>query len=436
MKKFNYLKNNIFAGISSKTWKIMLGVLGAGLLAGAVAFFTYFRVERVEVMGCSHYTQEEIKEIVLRGPLASNSVLAPLFYTKKEVSGIPLVDGYTVTRINRNTICISVKEKRPVGCIPFLGNYIYFDRNGYFVHGSSERDSSVPYFDGIEVKEVVLNEKLPIKGKTVLNTAVALSTIFKKNETIPDHICFDDNYNISLEYGNITVSLGKDENLEEKMSRVIAIMPKIQGMSGILHMESIGTNGNTFEAEQEEVTAENWNGGYDENGDYTGYGEYDENGNHVGPKPMTDLDYAIQAWKGGYDGEGDYTGAGEYDENGNYTVPKPTQELIDSFGDWKGGYLEDGSFVGYGEMDKDGNYVGPNPNASGSDGDDSSGDSSYGDSSYGDSSYGDSSYGDSSYGDSSYGDSSYGDSSYGDSSYGDSSYGNGYGEDGYYGESY
>lgn len=362
MKKSIYRNNKIFANISSKTWKIMLGALGAGLLIGAIVFFSYFRVERVEVMGCSHYTQEEIKEKVLNGPLASNSVLAPLFYTKKETTEIPLVDGYTVTRINRNTICISVKEKRPVGCIPFLGYYIYFDRNGYFIDSSGERDESVPYFDGIEVQQVILDEKLPIKEKTILNTAVALSTIFKKNEMVPDHIRFSENYAISLEYGDITVSLGKDEDLEEKMSRVVAIMPKIQGMKGILHMESITTNGNTFETEQVEITAENWNGGYDENGDYTGYGEYDENGKHVGPKPMTDLDYAIQAWKGGYDGEGDYTGAGEYDEYGNYTGPKPTQELIDSFGEWKGGYLEDGSFVGYGELDKDGNYVGPNPN--------------------------------------------------------------------------
>lgn len=83
MKKSNYSKNNIFAEISSKTWKIILGVLGAGLILGAVAFFTYFRVERVEVMGCSHYTQDEIKEKVLRGPLAANSVLAPLFIQRK-----------------------------------------------------------------------------------------------------------------------------------------------------------------------------------------------------------------------------------------------------------------------------------------------------------------------------------------------------------------
>ena len=54
-------------------------------------------------------------------------------------------------------------------------------------------------------------------------------------------------------------------------------------------MESVATESNTFEEEleQEEVTAENWNGGYDEEGDYTGAGEYDESGNYVGPKALS-----------------------------------------------------------------------------------------------------------------------------------------------------
>ena len=81
-------------------------------------------------------------------------------------------------------------------------------------------------------------------------------------------------------------------------------------------MESVATESNTFEEEleQEEVTAENWNGGYDEDGNYTGDGEYDEDGNYVGAKPKTALEEAIENWNGGYDEEGDYSGAGEYDE--------------------------------------------------------------------------------------------------------------------------
>ena len=316
--------------MNKKTKKITAYIVGLGLLAAAVVFFTYYKVDSVQVRGTTHYSDEEVKKMVLRGPLASNSVLAPMIYSTTDTDDVAFVDAFKVTQINRSTICISVKEKKPVGCIHYLDSYVFFDRNGIFVEGSKTRDESVPYFDGIQVNSVVMDEKLDIKGDSVLNTAVALSTIFQKNEMIPDHIQFDSSYSISLIYGDLTVQLGKDEDLEEKMNRVIAILPKLTGKKGILHMESVSTDTNTFEEEKEPVTAENWNGGYDEQGNYTGDGEYDENGNYVGARPRTALDEAIENWNGGYDEEGDYTGEGEYDADGNYVGPKPTQESLDA----------------------------------------------------------------------------------------------------------
>ena len=316
--------------MNKKTKKITAYIVGLGLLAAAVVFFTYYKVDSVQVRGTTHYSDEEVKKMVLRGPLASNSVLAPMIYSTTDTDDVAFVDAFKVTQINRSTICISVKEKKPVGCIHYLDSYVFFDRNGIFVEGSKTRDESVPYFDGIQVNSVVMDEKLDIKGDSVLNTAVALCTIFQKNEMIPDHIQFDSSYSISLIYGDITVQLGKDEDLEEKMNRVIAILPKLTGKKGILHMESVSTDTNTFEEEKEPVTAENWNGGYDEQGNYTGDGEYDENGNYVGARPRTALDEAIENWNGGYDEEGDYTGEGEYDADGNYVGSKPTQESLDA----------------------------------------------------------------------------------------------------------
>lgn len=360
MRASNYRKNLL---INKDTWKFIWGGLAVVLLAGVIFFFTYYKVDSVEVMGSSHYSEEEVKEMILRGPLASNSVLAPVLYSKSSSGDIPFVEGFSVTQINRSTICISVKEKKPVGCIPYLDSFVYFDRNGIFIEGSKTRDESVPYFDGIQVSHVVMNEKLPIKGTTVLNTAVALSTIFQKNQMVPDHIQFDENYQISLLYGDITVLLGKDKYLENKMTRVLAILPMLTGEKGILHLENISENSTNinFEREISEITAENWTGGYDENGEFTGDGEYDENGKHVGAKPKTELDYALESWVGGYDEEGDYTGAGEYDSDGNYVGPAPTQESLDANGDWKGGYQEDGSYTGAGQYDREGNYVGENP---------------------------------------------------------------------------
>ena len=361
--------------LSKKNQLKITGLIVVLLLAGVIFFFTYYQVDEVQVMGSSHYSEKQIKKMVLRGPMASNSILAPIIYTKKNTKDVPFVEGYTVTRLNRHTICVSVKEKDIVGCIPYLDSYIYFDRNGTFIESSTERNEKIPFFDGIKVKHVIYNEELPIKDKTVMNTAVALSTIFQKNDKIPDHIEFSDDGQISLLYGDITVKLGKDEYLEDKMTRVLAILPLISDKKGILHAENVNDNSKmiTLEQEKDETSdsSETWTGGYDEEGNYTGEGEYDENGNYVGAKPQTDLEYALSNWVGGYDEEGDYTGSGEYDANMNYVGPAPTEESMAANGDWKGGYREDGSYDGVSEYDRDGNYVGSVEDAQNSDSSDS-----------------------------------------------------------------
>ena len=363
--------------LSKKNQLKITGLIVVLLLAGVIFFFTYYQVDEVQVMGSSHYSEKQIKKMVLRGPMASNSILAPIIYTKKNTKDVPFVEGYTVTRLNRHTICVSVKEKDIVGCIPYLDSYIYFDRNGTFIESATERNEKIPFFDGIKVKHVIYNEELPIKDKMVMNTAVALSTIFQKNDKIPDHIEFSDDGQISLLYGDITVKLGKDEYLEDKMTRVLAILPLISDKKGILHAENVNDNSKmiTLEQEKDETSdsSETWTGGYDEEGNYTGEGEYDENGNYVGAKPQTDLEYALSKWVGGYDEEGDYTGTGEYDADMNYVGPAPTEESMAANGSWTGGYREDGSYDGASEYDRDGNYVGSVEDAQNSDEADGSG---------------------------------------------------------------
>ena len=55
--------------IYRKHKKAILGTLGAVLLAGLVFFFSYFHVTKVEVMGTSRYTDEQVKEMALQGVL-------------------------------------------------------------------------------------------------------------------------------------------------------------------------------------------------------------------------------------------------------------------------------------------------------------------------------------------------------------------------------
>lgn len=175
MRTSNYKKIKFTKSAAKKTGL----AVGAILLAGIIFFFSFFHVTHVEVMENTHYSKKELKKMILTGAFSSNSILAPITCSKAKVENVPYVESYSVSRSGRNSIVIGVKEKNVVGCIPYLDSYIYFDRNGKFIESSRTRDESVPYFEGITVKKTVMNEKLPIKD-AVLNTAVALSTIFAK----------------------------------------------------------------------------------------------------------------------------------------------------------------------------------------------------------------------------------------------------------------
>ena len=159
MRKSNFGKKNPLKKLTKKAKVTVAGVIGIVLLGAAIGFFSYYKVDSVEVRGTTHYTEDEIKKMVLKGSFASNSVLAPLFCGNVDTSDVAFVDAFKITQLNRNTICISVKEKKPIGCIHYLDSYIYFDRTGTFVEGSQTLDKTVPYFDAVEIRHCLIQSR-------------------------------------------------------------------------------------------------------------------------------------------------------------------------------------------------------------------------------------------------------------------------------------
>ena len=59
-----------------------MGSVAIIILAAVIFFFAFFQVKTVEVMGSEHYSEDELKEAILKGPLTSNTIFAPRFYSK------------------------------------------------------------------------------------------------------------------------------------------------------------------------------------------------------------------------------------------------------------------------------------------------------------------------------------------------------------------
>lgn len=226
-----------------KRWKVRLAVILiilALLAIGALVMMKVFTVKTVKITGNVNASDETIKEWVLKDEYSWNSLYVYFKNKFVEPEDIPFVDTMEVSLKSPHVLEIKVYEKGLLGCVYMesLGQNAYFDKDGLVVEMSSEVIDGVPRITGLDVEEIVLYKKLPIKGKSVLKNLLSLTQSLKKYELVPESINYGKEGSYTVSYGEITVLLGQAQHLNEKILRLSYIMPQLEGQIGTLHLES------------------------------------------------------------------------------------------------------------------------------------------------------------------------------------------------------
>lgn len=220
--------------------KVLIGILVFMLLAVILYFVIVkvFVVKNVKVEGNELYDQQLITDTVLNDEYSWNSLYVLLKYTFMDIEDVPFIDTMEVSLTDPQTLKIKVYEKGMLGYlyIAAIGENAYFDKDGFVVETSTRIIDGVPKIEGIICDEVVLYEKLPIDNQN-LRELLTLSQILKRDSLEPDIIHYGLKESPVLSYGNKEVWLGSIESLTQKVARMKEIMPSLEGMAGILHME-------------------------------------------------------------------------------------------------------------------------------------------------------------------------------------------------------
>lgn len=218
---------------------IFLVVLMLFALA-ALIVVKVFTVQNVVVEGNSLYSADQIKNMVLDDDYSWNSLYVDLKYRFVDVGEVPFVDTMEISLDDPHTLRISVTEKCILGSfyIDTLGQYAYFDKDGFVVETSSDVIEGVPKITGVTCDSVVLYEKLPLEDTKLLRNLLTLTQLLKKYELEPEEIHYDSAMQPQLTYGTIAVNVGSEDYLTQKIARLSAIMPQLSGLSGILHLET------------------------------------------------------------------------------------------------------------------------------------------------------------------------------------------------------
>lgn len=222
-----------------KMRRVIIEAVAAAVLIFLLVFFVGFKVTEIQVVGNKFYSDEEIKKMVLDAPIAGNSVLAMLTKTEEKTKDAKMIERVTLKRRNRNTIVVQVKEKQIIGYFEFEGKYINFDRQGIIQIFTEKPMKGVPLIEGFKVKEAKQGEKLKGINTKKLNTILSVGKMLEKTPQKPDKLFFNHMSQLVLYYAKVEVRLGSDENMDEKMNRLEGILPQLEGMEGILHLENI-----------------------------------------------------------------------------------------------------------------------------------------------------------------------------------------------------
>lgn len=231
---------------------LVIAVLAVILLGGGYYIKTTYTVSTVYVEGNVHYTEDEIKDIVMSGFLGDNSLYLSLKYRNKGIEGVPFVDTMDVKVLAPDTIKIIVYEKVLTGYVRFMDTYMYFDKDGYVVESSSIRTAGVPQVTGLKFDHVVVGQALPVEDKDIFNKILNVTKLLNKYELKADKLYFNRAREVTVYFGEVKVALGSESlAMEDKLMLLPELLPSLEGKKGTLQMntQSEGDGRYTFKPE-------------------------------------------------------------------------------------------------------------------------------------------------------------------------------------------
>lgn len=224
----------------TKTVKKLIVVLAAlaVLFILGLSFAGVFRVRQVTVTGNAYYTKEEVVDLLLDEGSLQNTLLVYLRYKYQEHPEIPFIDDFEVTMDSWQSLKIRVYEKNMVGYVRYLGQDVYFDKDGIVVESSTQELEGIPQISGVTFDSLAIHQPLSVEDPTIFDTILSITKLLTKYDLDPDEIRFGAGGELFLQLGDVKVALGTGENLDEKISRLKQLEGDLKDKYGTLHMEN------------------------------------------------------------------------------------------------------------------------------------------------------------------------------------------------------
>lgn len=200
-----------------------LWITGIGILIIASLVY-FFRITNITVEGNTFYSEEEVKNMICRNIADKNTIslfIEEKLGFKKEM---PFVREYKVEFTGISSIHIKLYEKAIIAGVKYMGEYIYFDKEGLVLESSGNKREGVPLFEVKGLTNFSLYEPLELEDDALLKEMLNLSNLLVHYSIPADRILFNNKNEAFLYSGKVKVALGKSEYYDDEMAALQSVL--------------------------------------------------------------------------------------------------------------------------------------------------------------------------------------------------------------------
>ena len=211
------------------------------VIAGLTLFvFFGLRITTVKVEGTKIYSEQEIKQSVFARRFSDNALIFSIYRRMYGINKLPFVEDIEVSYEGMHTVKLHVYDKTISGCIRYMGQYVYFDKDGMVLKSTSKSVSDIPLFETKTMTTFTMYEKVQMENEELLSQILNLANLFSHYQIKWDKVEMNEKDEAVLYSGQVKVLLGKKDNYDEQVSALASILEtaKKQGGSGEIDMRN------------------------------------------------------------------------------------------------------------------------------------------------------------------------------------------------------
>lgn len=212
------------------------------IIAAAVLLcYFIFHLDTVKVEGTEYYTDEEIRKTVFTRDFSDNEIMFFLYEKLFGINTLPFVEEIEAEYHNPRSITLHVYDKKISGCINYLGQYVYFDKDGIVLQTIPEQIEGIPVVTGINFGNFTVGQPFQVADDSVFDSIMNVSQQISHYAIPVDEIKVSDGA-IRLVIASLTVELGKQERYDDALADLAGVIEKAQEekieLNGTINLEN------------------------------------------------------------------------------------------------------------------------------------------------------------------------------------------------------